>query len=42
MTFFSRLLTFRPGKVFRTTKEVIEDLKEKAGHKDPLEGRFFF
>ncbi|KHJ85748.1 hypothetical protein OESDEN_14517 [Oesophagostomum dentatum] len=34
--FFSRNLIFRPGKVFRTTSEVIEDLRKAANIPDPL------
>nr|CDJ94407.1 Histidine triad (HIT) protein domain containing protein [Haemonchus contortus] len=35
--FFSRHLTFRPGKVFRTTTEVIEELRKEAKIPDPLQ-----
>ncbi|WKY09611.1 hypothetical protein Q1695_002179 [Nippostrongylus brasiliensis] len=34
--FFSRHLTFRPGKVFRTTSEVIDELRKDAKIPDPL------
>lgn len=36
--FLSRHLTFRPGKVFRTTSEVIEELRKGANIPDPLRG----
>ncbi|KAK6758993.1 hypothetical protein RB195_016300 [Necator americanus] len=36
--FFSRVLTFRPGKIFRTTSEVIEELRKSANIPDPLHG----
>ncbi|WKX90674.1 hypothetical protein Q1695_009486 [Nippostrongylus brasiliensis] len=34
--FFSRHLTFRPGKVFRTTSDVIDELRKDAKIPDPL------
>uniref|UniRef100_A0A1I7UXW3 Adenosine 5'-monophosphoramidase HINT3 n=1 Tax=Caenorhabditis tropicalis TaxID=1561998 RepID=A0A1I7UXW3_9PELO len=38
MGLISRKLTFRPGKVFKPARELIEQLKEEAGVPDPLEG----
>ncbi|CAI4223264.1 unnamed protein product [Auanema sp. JU1783] len=31
----SRILTFRPGKVFKELSDVIADLKQKAGETEP-------
>ncbi|KJH53760.1 hypothetical protein DICVIV_00189 [Dictyocaulus viviparus] len=36
--FFSRNLIFRPGKMFRCTSEVIEELRKAAHLPDPLQG----
>ncbi|CAL2044430.1 unnamed protein product [Caenorhabditis brenneri] len=38
MGLISRKLTFRPGKVFKPARELIDQLKEDAGVPDPLEG----
>ncbi|VDK53166.1 unnamed protein product [Cylicostephanus goldi] len=35
--FFSRNVTFRPGKVFRTTSEIMGELKRAANLPDPLQ-----
>lgn len=38
MGIISRKLTFRPGKVFRKTKDVIDDLRKEGKLSNPLEG----
>ncbi|CAI2353475.1 unnamed protein product [Caenorhabditis sp. 36 PRJEB53466] len=38
MGLISRKITFRPGKVFKSTRELVDQLKEAAGVPDPLEG----
>ncbi|CAB3396821.1 unnamed protein product [Caenorhabditis bovis] len=39
MGLISRKLTFRPGKVFKSTRDVIENLRQSAGIADPLEDK---
>uniref|UniRef100_A0A8R1DF46 Adenosine 5'-monophosphoramidase HINT3 n=1 Tax=Caenorhabditis japonica TaxID=281687 RepID=A0A8R1DF46_CAEJA len=38
MGLISRKLTFRPGKVFKPVRELVEQLKANAGVPDPLQG----
>ncbi|CAI5453545.1 unnamed protein product [Caenorhabditis angaria] len=38
MGLISRKFTYRPGKIFRATRDVIESLRDAAGIPDPLAG----